>query len=149
MSHQSQTERCIHFVGDATLDWENNTTTGDRTWKYRYPIEEGKIDIGTEIAILRYHPLHQDSLDSHLGNRTTRPQAVLLRGKILGIRTVKKSIVTFTTKDTTNGTLTAVNIPIAATPIDPDGGWYMKVIPIWSRKGLILRYYTWFPACDL
>lgn len=148
MPTQPRSQQRLHFVGDETLDWVSNTKTGPRTWKYRQPIDNQKVDIGSEIAIMRYHPLHQDSLDSHLGNRTTRPQAVLLLGKVLGVRKIKNGIVTFTTTNMINGGLTAVDIPITSTTINPDGGWLTKAIPLRSRGGLALRYRTWISARD-
>lgn len=101
-----------------------------------------------EIAIMRYHPLHQDSLDSHLGNQTTRPQAVLLVGKVLGVRRAKNGVVAFMTANLISGELTIVNVPAPFTAINPDGGQYTKAIALGNRRGPVIWYPTWIPARD-
>lgn len=98
---------------------------------------------------MRHHPLHQDSLDSHLGNHTTHPQVTLLAGKVLGMRRAKDGIVTFITTNRISGGLATVNIPVEFTVINADGGWYTKAIPIGNKEGSVLRYPTWISAHDL
>lgn len=149
MSHQTQTQRRTHFVGDKTFDGEDDSKAGSHSWEFHHPIDHQKISIGMEFTIMRYHPLHQESLDSHLGNRTTHPQVELLVGKVLGMRRAKSGIVAFTAINRINGELTVVNIPAAFTAINPDGGWYTKAIPLKIKKGLTLRYPTKITAGDL
>lgn len=131
--------------------WGTDASRGTRTWTFRRSIDVRDIFRGANISIMR-NPLHQDSLDppsESLLNHTKQTRPVLLEGKVLGIRRVKKGVVTYTITDEISGELTEVNVPVSHTAISPDGGWNIKARPIWEQRGPVLRYPTWVWAHDL
>lgn len=156
MPHHSQTVHRIRFVGSESLDWKTNARSGTRSWIFHQAINQENIHIGVNdnIAILRNHPFHQDSLDSMSIsssdlNSNPRPKAILLEGKVLGVKSARDGMVNFIVTDNTAGGLTTLCIPAKATAISTDGGWIMKAKPLRGQKGPVVRYPTRIRAHDL
>lgn len=153
LRRQPVTQR-IRFVGDTSLYWESETSWGTRSWNFLHQIDSERIFVGADIAIMRNHPLHQDSLDSgfhSLSDHTShpRPRPVLVEGKVLGIRRVRKGVVTFTVAEEISGRPIEISVPASRTTISPDGGLYAGARPFWGHRGPVVRYPTWVWAHDL
>lgn len=93
MPCQQQVLQRIRFVGDESLCWDGEASWGPHTWNFLQQIDSELIFISADIAIMRNHPLHQDSLDSAfqvLSGHNPHPRLVLLEGRVLGIRRVRR-----------------------------------------------------------
>lgn len=147
MTRQQPALRPVRFVGDESLDWQSKGSKGAPTWNFAEPIDRRKISVGADIAIMRYHPLHHESLDCF--GDTISLGSVILQGKVLGIRRVKMGVVTFSVTDETTGGITSVSIPASYTTISEGGGWHTKAQPLRQQWGLVLRYPMHIRAHDL
>lgn len=148
MPKHTETVHHIRFVGGESFDQKTNT----RSWTLYQQIDLEDIHIGINIAILRYHPTHQNDPAQSLSNTSNhnpRSRNVILEGKILGVRSVRDGMIKFITADNSTGGLTTVRAPAKATAISPDGGWIIKAKPLRNQKGPIIRYPTWIGAYDL
>lgn len=139
----------IRFVGGEHPDQKTKSDLLCRSWIFYQAIDMDGINVGANIAILKYHPLHQENLDPSLPNSTLYAQSVLLEGTILGIRNVKAGVVTFVVTNDFAKELTTIHIPVRATTINPDGGWVTKARFFQGQKGLIFRYPSLIRSHDL
>lgn len=139
----------IRFVGGVSFDQKLNTNSCSRSWTFYQAIDMDGIYVGANIAIMKYHPLHQNNLDPSLPDSTLYSQSILLEGTVLGIRNAKEGVVTYIITDDFAKELTTICIPASATTISPRGGWVTKAKPLRNLKGPILCYPTLIWARDL
>ncbi|KZP21115.1 hypothetical protein FIBSPDRAFT_1021421 [Athelia psychrophila] len=148
MPHHSNTIQRIRFVGGEWLDWKPEAASGKRSWAFYQAIDLEGIHTGANIAIMRCHPLHQDSLDSSLTS-SIRSKATLLEGRVLGIKRVREGLITYVITDDIAGGLTTLRIPASATTVNPDGGLHTGAKMLRKHRGPALRFPTWIDAHDL
>lgn len=136
----------IRFVGQESSYGVSPTPKGSACWSFIQPIDQGIITIGSTIVILRYHPLHQNNLESAQGvdhtSGTRNTDRVLLRGRVRALNGVKERDVFYIVDDHLNNQLAVVRIPIKHTNVDEKGGWRWFARPVrWGRWSLL-----WHPA---
>lgn len=139
----------IRIVGGEYSDQNHNSDTHHRSWTFYQSIDMDGIHVGANIAILKYHPLHQQNLDPSLPDSTLYAQSVLLEGTVLGIGNARAGVVTFVITDDFTRELTTIRIPARATTISPSGGWVTKAKLIRRQRGLVFRYPSLIRAQDL
>lgn len=103
-------------------------------------IDKKPIATGAHITVTRPHQGSFTPLQDPAGPNAFTGETILLKGKIVGLSSVKDGEALYTVRNDLDGKLTIVRVPTMRTNIDLEGGWTWMAKPLWGANGLLLRY---------